>query len=186
LGARSRSTPMAPRKHCHEWYYVYILASHTGTLYIGVTNSIERRIFEHKQRRTPGFASKYEVDRLLYYERFGRYPRCNCSRETVERMAPREEDCALRESEPQLGRSQPGLVRSTPVSAEGDDFGAIGVLRLRAPKTGAHSAQHDRRLLFVATLGLHNRYSSQTQACGPWALHRILRPYSEAPLTVSK
>jgi putative endonuclease len=60
---------MAPKTR-HECYYVYILASHTGTLYIGVTNHIERRMFEHKQHLVNGFASKYKVDRLVYYERF--------------------------------------------------------------------------------------------------------------------
>ena len=49
-------------------FYVYIIASQNRTLYIGVTNDIERRMFEHKTRRVPGFSSRSDIDRLVYYE----------------------------------------------------------------------------------------------------------------------
>jgi len=49
-------------------YYVYILSSITKTLYVGVTNDIIRRIYEHKNGLVPGFTSKYKVDRLVYLE----------------------------------------------------------------------------------------------------------------------
>lgn len=50
-------------------YFVYILASQrNGTLYIGVTNNIERRIYEHKQGLLPGFTKQYKVHRLVYVE----------------------------------------------------------------------------------------------------------------------
>jgi putative endonuclease len=50
-------------------YYVYILASKkNGTLYIGFTNDLERRVGEHKSKAVPGFTSKYRVDRLVYFE----------------------------------------------------------------------------------------------------------------------
>ena len=51
-------------------YYVYILSSNTGTLYIGVTNSLERRMYEHKNKLIEGFTRKYSIDRLIYYEEF--------------------------------------------------------------------------------------------------------------------
>lgn len=51
-------------------YWTYIVTSRTGTLYIGMTNSIERRMWEHKSGRFEGFASKYHCDRLVYYEGF--------------------------------------------------------------------------------------------------------------------
>ncbi|MBO7643199.1 MAG: GIY-YIG nuclease family protein [Alphaproteobacteria bacterium] len=52
-------------------YYVYIMASgRNGTLYIGVTNDIARRTYEHKTHAIPGFTSKYNVDKLVYYEQF--------------------------------------------------------------------------------------------------------------------
>jgi putative endonuclease len=50
-------------------YYVYILASQkNGTLYVGVTHDLIRRIDEHKNNRVKGFTSKYNVHRLVYYE----------------------------------------------------------------------------------------------------------------------
>lgn len=52
-------------------YYIYILASQkNGTLYIGVTNDLERRVLEHKRKINEGFTSKYDVTRLVYYESF--------------------------------------------------------------------------------------------------------------------
>jgi putative endonuclease len=52
-------------------YYVYILASkRNGTLYIGVTNNLERRIFEHKNKTIKGFTEKYDVNIPVYYEWF--------------------------------------------------------------------------------------------------------------------
>ena len=52
-------------------YFVYILASRIGgTLYIGVTNDIIRRVGEHKLKIAEGFTKKYEVSRLVYFEIF--------------------------------------------------------------------------------------------------------------------
>jgi putative endonuclease len=51
-------------------YYVYIMTNHTGTLYTGVTNNLERRISEHKNKLLPGFTSRYNITRLAYYEAF--------------------------------------------------------------------------------------------------------------------
>ena len=49
-------------------YYVYILASQSGTLYVGMTNNIKRRVCQHKNHLIEGFTDKYNVDRLLYVE----------------------------------------------------------------------------------------------------------------------
>lgn len=50
-------------------YYVYILASQKyGTLYIGVTNDLKRRVYEHKQKLIGGFTATYGVDKLVYFE----------------------------------------------------------------------------------------------------------------------
>jgi putative endonuclease len=52
-------------------YYVYIVASRTKTLYVGMTNDLERRAYEHKHRLIKGFSSKYNVSRLVYFETTG-------------------------------------------------------------------------------------------------------------------
>ena len=50
-------------------YYVYILVSRkNGTLYIGVTNDLVRRIYEHKNNIIDGFTKKYRIHKLIYYE----------------------------------------------------------------------------------------------------------------------
>ncbi len=52
-------------------YFVYILASKIGgTLYVGVTNDLVRRVFEHKSNDVDGFTKKYSVHGLVYFERF--------------------------------------------------------------------------------------------------------------------
>ena len=50
--------------------YVYILTNHSGTLYIGVTNNLERRMSEHKHKQGSKFAAKYNCTRLIYYESY--------------------------------------------------------------------------------------------------------------------
>ena len=50
-------------------YYVYILASKIGgTLYIGVTNDLIRRVYEHREKLAAGFTKKYGVTKLVYFE----------------------------------------------------------------------------------------------------------------------
>lgn len=49
-------------------YYVYIITNDSGTLYIGVTNDIARRVYEHKHKLVAGFTSKYNITQLVYFE----------------------------------------------------------------------------------------------------------------------
>ena len=49
-------------------YYVYIMTNKSRTLYTGVTNDLERRVYEHKQKTIEGFTSKYNITMLVYYE----------------------------------------------------------------------------------------------------------------------
>ncbi len=53
-----------------EEYYVYILSNKINTtLYIGMTNNLKRRIYEHKNKLVPGFTEKYNVNKLVYFEK---------------------------------------------------------------------------------------------------------------------
>ena len=49
-------------------YYVYILSSTKGVLYVGMTNDLVRRVAQHKRREVPGFTKRYNVDELVYFE----------------------------------------------------------------------------------------------------------------------
>ena len=49
-------------------YYVYIMTNRSDTLYTGVTNDLQRRVYEHKQKLLDGFTKKYNIDMLVYYE----------------------------------------------------------------------------------------------------------------------
>lgn len=49
-------------------YYVYIMTNRSKTLYTGVTNDLERRVFEHKHKLLAGFTARYNIDRLVFYE----------------------------------------------------------------------------------------------------------------------
>ena len=49
-------------------YYVYIMASRSRTLYTGVTNDLNRRVWEHKHGSAQGFTKKYRVNRLVYFD----------------------------------------------------------------------------------------------------------------------
>ncbi|MBV8054201.1 MAG: GIY-YIG nuclease family protein [Deltaproteobacteria bacterium] len=51
-------------------FYVYILLSRSGVLYVGVTSSLERRVYEHQHGLLGGFTSKYGIKRLMYCEIF--------------------------------------------------------------------------------------------------------------------
>lgn len=49
-------------------YYVYIMASKSKILYVGVTNNLKRRVYEHKHHLVKGFTEKYKVTKLVYHE----------------------------------------------------------------------------------------------------------------------
>ncbi len=78
-------------------YYVYILASRTRTLYVGVTNNLARRVEEHKLGHGSTFARRYNVDRLVYAECF-RSPRDAISREKQIKRWRRSKKVALIEA----------------------------------------------------------------------------------------
>jgi putative endonuclease len=52
-------------------YHVYMMASASGVLYLGVTRDLERRVLEHKKKVRVGFSSRYNTSKLVYFEAFG-------------------------------------------------------------------------------------------------------------------
>ena len=50
-------------------YYVYLLTNRNNkVMYVGMTNDLRRRVYQHKKKLIPGFTQKYNVDKLVYYE----------------------------------------------------------------------------------------------------------------------
>jgi len=78
-------------------YFVYIMASRSLTLYIGVTGNLQRRVGQHKKRSFDGFSAQYKIDRLVYFERFN-YIRNAISREKQLKRWRREKKITLIQS----------------------------------------------------------------------------------------
>ncbi len=57
-------------KTIHQYYLYVITNKANGTLYIGVTNDLERRMFEHKNKLIEGFTKRYDLHKLIYFETF--------------------------------------------------------------------------------------------------------------------
>ena len=79
-------------------FYVYIMTNPRKTvLYTGVTNNLLRRVYEHKNKLTPGFASKYNVTDLVYYE-MAETAEVAIAREKQLKAGPRQRKIELIES----------------------------------------------------------------------------------------
>jgi putative endonuclease len=84
-------------------YWVYILASAKhGTLYIGVTNDLIRRVYQQKNKLIKGFSSRYGVVLLVWFEGYDD-PTSATTGEGVEKVAPRVEGQSYREGQSELG-----------------------------------------------------------------------------------
>ena len=51
-------------------YYTYIMSSRSRTLYTGMTNNLKQRVFQHKQKQADGFTRRYNITRLMWFQRF--------------------------------------------------------------------------------------------------------------------
>ncbi len=79
-------------------YYVYIVASRSRILYVGVTGFLMARVLQHKSGETDGFTKRYCINRLVYYESF-RYVNNAIARETEIKKWRREKKVALIEAD---------------------------------------------------------------------------------------
>ena len=75
-------------------YYVYILSNASRTLYIGMTNDLARRVWQHKNKAVPGFTSKYHVTQLVYFEEAA-HPQVAIAREKQLKSWKREKKLKL-------------------------------------------------------------------------------------------
>jgi len=99
-------------------YYVYIISSDTGTLYVGMTNDFKRRIYEHKHGSPPHFTKKYNIRNLLYFETFSDKNSAT-AREKQLKHWRREKKIALIDSVNPHWNDLTSSVSSRPFSPEG-------------------------------------------------------------------
>lgn len=71
-------------------YHVYMMASASGVLYTGITNFLERRVRQHKQKLVEGFTKEYDITRLVYYEPHGQITSAISREKQIKTVAARK------------------------------------------------------------------------------------------------
>lgn len=66
--AAFRMTKTFIRNRRVKQYYVYIMSNHAHTIYVGITSSLEQRVYQHKVKQFPGFTARYGLNSLVYFE----------------------------------------------------------------------------------------------------------------------
>ena len=107
-------------------YFVYILSSLSGTLYVGLTDDMRKRMIQHKSGTFDGFTKKYKIDRLMYRETYSE-PKVAADREQQIKKFRREKKIALfAESNPEWQDLTPELFQTIGVpplrQAQGRDY----------------------------------------------------------------
>ena len=86
-------------------YYVYLLTNwNNRVMYVGVTNNLQRHLFEHKNKLVKGFTEKYNVSKLVYFEQTADVISALEQRKGNQKMAPRKEERSGRANESWLER----------------------------------------------------------------------------------
>jgi predicted GIY-YIG superfamily endonuclease len=75
-------------------YFVYIMANASKRLYTGMTNSLRRRVREHKLKQTPGFAAEYNITRLVYFRELRRCSKRDRTREANQGLDSCQATCS--------------------------------------------------------------------------------------------
>ena len=83
-----------------RYYCVYIMGSLTGTLYIGVSGNLHKRVFQHKFHHYEGFTARYEVVRLLYFESYDDVHKALAREKQLEGMVACQENRPVRTPQP--------------------------------------------------------------------------------------
>ena len=87
----------------HNTYYVYIMSNTSNTtIYIGVTNDIERRVLEHKSGLIPGFTQKYCCHKLVYYESYSDISQAIEREKKIKKWRREKKDWLIKNKNPNL------------------------------------------------------------------------------------
>jgi putative endonuclease len=82
-------------------YFVYIVASLTGTLYVGLTDDLRKRIYQHKAGTFDGFTRRYKVNRLMYFETYSDAKRADLREKQVKKYRREKKIALFQESNPE-------------------------------------------------------------------------------------
>ncbi|MCW5876265.1 MAG: GIY-YIG nuclease family protein [Anaerolineales bacterium] len=82
--------------------YVYILGNKGGMLYVGVTNVLERRVYEHKTKTVPGYTSKYSINLLWYFEEFNHILDAIAAEKQIKGWLRKKKLALIREQNPEF------------------------------------------------------------------------------------
>ena len=87
------------KNHC---YYVYILTNwNNKVMYVGVTNNLERRIYEHKNKLVKGFTEKYNVGKLVYFEETSEVKSAISREKEIKKWRREKKNCLVEAMNPQ-------------------------------------------------------------------------------------
>ena len=97
-------------------YYVYILTNKNHTvLYIGVTNDLNRRVWQHKEKKVKGFTEKYNVTELIYFESFDFVELAITREKQIKGYSRAKKDALISRFNPQWKHLHDGLKISAPM-----------------------------------------------------------------------
>jgi putative endonuclease len=132
------------RWNVHQ-YYVYMLTNRwKNVLYTGVTNSLETRVWQHKNGNAPGFTKKYNCDRLVYYEIFERIEQAIAREKQIKGWVRKKKNSLIDALNPDWNDLAADWYLETPPKAEGSSEGGPSPSsRLRMTESATESTQSD-------------------------------------------
>src|SRR5215467_3209461 len=114
--------PQQRLRRFQRCYFVYILSSLRGVLYVGLTDNLQKRMVQHRSGTFEGFTKKYCVDRLMYFETYTD-PRAAERREIQIKKYRREKKVTLfKESNPEWKDLYPELLQAIGIPRSARDF----------------------------------------------------------------
>ena len=115
-------------------YYVYLMSSFRQTLYVGVTNDLYRRVYQHKTKAHPNsFTARYNINRLVYYEVFNNINDALAREKQIKSWRRSKKNCAHRSRKPKVEGFEPrlGLKTRLVIPTNGRNLTPVPVCRVR-------------------------------------------------------
>jgi putative endonuclease len=107
-----RGKPGTTVRRFQRCYFVYILSSLKGTLYVGLTDDLRKRISEHKAGTFDGFTKKYKVDRLMYFETISSSKAAELREQQIKKYRREKKIALFLESNPEWRDLSPEIFQS--------------------------------------------------------------------------